>query len=209
MIDIVIADNQPLTHEGLKAMLSGIIDIRVTGTARSTAELEGMVTRLKPQVIIIDPNHSHHFSIHDIKRITSGPASAQILVLTNRKPKSEILQILNSGVKNYVIKECSREELIYAIYTTAKGEQFYCKNTFETLFGNKLIPEKETDIPTLSVRETELIHLVAEGLTNKEIAEKLFLSIHTVKTHRKNIIKKLGFTFKNTAEFAAFIQSGN
>jgi DNA-binding CsgD family transcriptional regulator len=68
-----------------------------------------------------------------------------------------------------------------------------------------LLPEKDDTIPQLSSRETELIHLIAEDLTNKEIADKLFLSVHTIKTHRKNIIKKLGFSFKNTTKLAQLI----
>jgi len=89
-----------------------------------------------------------------------------------------------------------------------RANSFFCKNTFETLFGNKLIPE-QAEVSQLSPRELEIIRLIAEGMTNNEIAEKLYLSFHTVKTHRKNIIKKLGFSFKNTAEFASFIESNN
>lgn len=207
MIDILLADNQVLTREGLNAIISGMIDIQVIGLANSIPELEQMAGRLRPRVIVIDPNYQDHFSINDIKRLAAAFDFARILILTNRHPKAEIQQILNSGIKNYVFKECSGEELIQAIYATAGGKQFYCKHTFEVLFGSKLIPEKTSDIPALSQRETELVHLIAEGLTNNEIAEKLFLSVHTVKTHRKNIIKKLGFTFKNIADIAAVIQS--
>ena len=207
MINILIADNQALTHEGLKSLLSGILDIGIIGIAKSSAELERMTSSLQPQVIIIDPNYNRYLTPSDIESITARFEFARILVLTNRHPKNEIRQILNSGIKNYVFKECVREELIQAIYATANGKQFYCRHTFETLFGNKLIPEKTADIPELSPRETELVHLIAEGLTNNEIAAKLFLSVHTVKTHRKNIIKKLGFTFKNIADIAAVIQS--
>jgi len=207
MIDILLAVNQILTQEGIKAIVSGIIDMRVIGVVRSAFELEQLAGKLKPTVIIIDPNFHNRFSINDIKKISAGFGTSRVLVLTNRHPRNEIQQILNSGIKNYVFKECSREELIQAIYATAGGKQFYCRHTFETLFGNKLIPEKTTDIPALSPRETELVHLIADGLTNNEIAAKLFLSVHTVKTHRKNIIKKLGFTFKNIADIAAVLQS--
>jgi DNA-binding NarL/FixJ family response regulator len=205
VINILIADNQTLTREGISSMLSNIIDIQVVGNAKSSIELEQMIANLKPQVLIIDHNYNQRFTIQDIKNIYSRFAFTRILVLSNRQSKNEILKVINLGVKNYVSKECSREELVHAIYTASKGEQFFCKNTFETLFGSKLLPEKDDATPALSSRETEIIHLIAEGMTNKEIAEKLFLSIHTIKTHRKNIIKKLGFTFKNTAEFASLI----
>ena len=207
MINVLIADNQILTRKGIHSVLAEIIDIQIVGNAASPIELTQMIMRLKPHVVIIDPNYNHRFTINDVKYIHITFDSVRVLVLSNRQNKKSISEVINLGVKSYVFKECSREELVHAIYTTAKGEQFFCKNTFEVLFGNKLLPEKGDAIPLLSSRETEIVQLVAEGLANKEIAEKLFLSIHTVKSHRKNIIKKLGFTFKNISEFASLIQA--
>lgn len=205
MIDVLIADNQPLTREGIKATLANIVDINIIGTAAYLIELEQLLITRKPRVIILDPNYNHRFTIADIKNIKLKHSNSRILVLSNRQSREEIQTLIDLGIKNYVFKECSREELVHAIYSAAKGEQFFCKNTFQTLFGNKLLPEKDDNIPQLSSRETELIHLIAEGLTNKEIADKLFLSVHTIKTHRKNIIKKLGFSFKNTTELAQLL----
>lgn len=205
MIDILIADNQTLTREGLKATLANIVDINIIGTAAYPIELEQLLINCKPRVVILDPNYSQRFTAADIANIKLKHDSIRVLVLSNRQSREEIQTLINLGIKNYVFKECSREELVHAIYSAAKGEQFFCKNTFETLFGNKLLPEREDNSPQLSARETELIHLIAEGLTNKEIAERLFLSVHTIKTHRKNIIKKLGFSFKNTTEVAQLL----
>lgn len=206
MIDVLIADNQTLTREGIKATLTNIVDINIIGSAAYSIELEQLIIKHQPKVVILDPNYSQRFTVDDIKKIRLKHGTVRILVLSNRQNRESIQELIDLGIKNYVFKECSREELVHAIYSAAKGEQFFCKNTFETLFGNKLLPEKDDTLPQLSSRETELIHLIAEGLTNKEIAEKLFLSVHTIKTHRKNIIKKLGFTFKNTAELSLLLQ---
>ncbi|HEY4323919.1 MAG TPA: response regulator transcription factor [Mucilaginibacter sp.] len=206
MVDIIVADPQILTREGVKSILSGIVDINIAGTPSHPMELEQMIADLKPKVILIDPFYNNRFTLTDIRNILRRFNWTHILVLSNRQSKNKISEVLNLGIKNFVFKECSREELVNSVYTTANGQQFFCKNTFEILFGNKLLPDKDESLPQLSLRETELIRLITEGLTNKEIAEKLFLSIHTVKTHRKNIIKKLGFTFKNTAELASLIQ---
>jgi DNA-binding NarL/FixJ family response regulator len=205
LIDVLIADNQPLTREGVKATLANIVDINIIGTVAYSIELEQLLITRKPRVIILDPNYNQRFTAADIKNIKLKHSNTRVLVLSNRQSREEIQTLIDLGIKNYVFKECSREELVHAIYSAAKGEQFFCKNTFQTLFGNKLLPEKDDNIPQLSSRETELIHLIAEGLTNKEIADKLFLSVHTIKTHRKNIIKKLGFSFKNTTELAQLI----
>jgi DNA-binding NarL/FixJ family response regulator len=193
-----------LTREGINAILSGIIDINVVGNAGAVIELEQMISRHQPQVLIIDYNYNNRFTIRDIKYIKARFDSIRILVLSNRQNRNKVVEVIDLGIKNYVFKECSREELVNAIYTTAKGEQFFCKNTFETLFGNKLLPERDDPASALSLRETEIIQLISAGMANKEIAEKLFLSIHTVKTHRKNIIKKLGFTFKNAADLVQY-----
>ena len=204
MIDVLIADSQILTREGIKSMLSDIIDIRIIGSAKSSGEMEQLIVELKPQVIIIDHDYNNRFTIKDIQNVYSNHSYTRILVLSNRAAKNKVLDIIDLGIKNYVFKECSREELVTAVYKTANDEQFFCKNTFETLFGSKLLPEREEPVNALSSRETEIVQLIAAGMTNKEIAEKLFLSIHTIKTHRKNIIKKIGFTFKNAADLMIY-----
>lgn len=206
MIDIVLADNQVLTREGLKTALSDIIDISIVGYPANGLELQQMIGEFRPRVVLIDPDHDSRFTPQDIAIIYSQYDFVKVLVLTNQKNRDEIGSLLEMGVKNYVSKACSKEELVSAIYATAKNEQFFCKQTFEALFGGKLIAQKGDLIPRLSPREKELVYLIADGLTNNEIAEKLFLSVHTIKTHRKNIIKKLGFTFKNVAELALLLK---
>jgi DNA-binding NarL/FixJ family response regulator len=202
MINVLIADSQLLTREGIAFILSGMTDIHIIKKIANRAELEQMIVAYKPDVIIVD-----HLDIAEVKRIGVRFDFAHMLVLSNKQQKSEILELIGLGIKTQVSKDCSRQELIHAVYAAAKGKQFFCESILNTLFGNKIRGKSIDDIPLLSSRETEIIHLIAEGRTNKEIAEKLFLSIHTIKTHRKNIIKKLGFTFKNTAEFASLIQS--
>lgn len=195
MINVLIADNQLLTREGVASILTGISDISISGQVNNRADLAQMIIAYRPDVIIID-----HLNSSELKKINNHHDLSRVLVLSNKKQKGEILETLGLGIKNYISKECTRQELVHAIYATAQGKQFFCENTLQVLFGNKITGKNIDDTPLLSQRETEIVNLVTEGLTNKEIAEKLFLSIHTVKTHRKNIIKKLGFTFKNATE---------
>ncbi len=205
MINLLIADNQPLTREGVITVLSALKDIHIAGIANDLVELEAKITELKPKVVIIDHHYGDSFSIAAIKSIHTQFDFVQILILSNRLNKNEILDLIDHGIKNYVCKDCEPQELINAVYAAAQGVEFYCKSTTDLLFGEATIPKAEFDTLGLSIRETEIIHLIAEGLANKEIAERLFLSIHTVKTHRKNIIKKLGFTFKNATELISVI----
>lgn len=204
MLNILICDNQLLTSEGLTSILSATDGIHIAGKAKNTTELGQLIDKAKPAVIIIDPYLGDSFSTDDIKNIQKEYALANILVLSDKQDREEILELIKQGVRHYVSKKCTREEIVLAVYATSKGEQFYCKNTLHILFENQL-PDKDNDaITSLSVRESEIIQLISAGMTNKEIAEKLFLSIHTIKTHRKNIIKKLGFTFKNAADLMLY-----
>ncbi len=200
MLNLLISDNQELTREGIIAVLSAVDGFKVVGQVANAAELDDMILHYQPDVIVIN-----HFSIDELKGVGARFDFAHMLVLSNNPQKGEVREVTNLGIKNFVSKECSRDELIMAVRSAAKGKQFFCGTILNEL-GDQQTQNKTIDlISQLSPREVELIHLVAEGLTNKEIAERLFLSIHTVKTHRKNIIKKLGFTFKNAADLISVI----
>jgi two-component system NarL family response regulator len=201
-ITLLIADNQILTREGLISVLTALTDINIIGIATTAAELEDMISRFKPDVIIMD----YHFTIPDKKDGNHLFYPSHTVLLSNSTDKDEIQQIIKDGAKVYLSKNCSSDELIKAVHAAAKGLDFFCAHTIQKLLEGTLAVEKTDEIPQHSSLEIEIIHLIAEGITNKEIAEKLFLSIHTIKTHRKNIIKKLGFSFKNTTELSSLIK---
>ena len=101
---------------------------------------------------------------------------------------------METGISGFVTKECSQQEIVAAIYATAKGEKFFCNKVLELILDKHLQKEeKDKCLPTdLSVREVEVVQLTASGLNARQVAEKLNLSHHTVYTHRKNVMKKLG-----------------
>lgn len=203
MITVLIADNQALTREGIIALLSPVKNISVVGCADTPGDLQKQINKYRPGVVVMD----RYFGTGEIVNLAEQFSSAHVLILSNSRQRDEIKALIDHGIKNYVSKACTSEELIEAIYATAKGQDFICDKTRDILFGDDLPADKVEEMPQLSAREAEIVHLIAEGLANKEIAERLFLSIHTIKTHRKNIIKKLGFTFKNAAELATISQS--
>ena len=209
MVSVLIADNQTLTREGLVNILAATKDIRIVGQATTSAGLTRMVTALKPDVILVDTHYDDQFTIENLKITQEQSALNKILALSNKHSRHELLKDINHGIRNHLSKECSPEEIISAVYATAKGEKFLCTKTLELLLDNQSPLDQTNETPSLSVRETEIINLVAEGKTNKEIAEKLFLSIHTIRTHRKNIIKKMGFTFKNASDLVLMLGSLN
>jgi DNA-binding NarL/FixJ family response regulator len=209
MVSVLVADNQTLTREGLVNILSTTTDIHVAGQATTSLELTQLATALNPDVILVDTHYDDQFTIDTLKTTQKQSALTKILILSNRHSRPEVLKAVNYGIRNHVSKDCSPEELIKAIYATAKGDKFFCTKTVELLVDNPLPLNQGEETPSLSARETEIVSLIADGKTNKEIAEKLFLSIHTIKTHRKNIIKKMGFTFKNASELVLILSPFN
>jgi two-component system NarL family response regulator len=124
--------------------------------------------------------------------------------LSNSLNRNEVSDLVEHGITNHLFKECSHNDLIRAVYATAKGEQLLNEDAIQPDLIDQLNINDGIKA-SLSSREAEIVKLIARGCTNKQIAEKLYLSIHTIKTHRKNIIKKLGFTFKNASELILLI----
>lgn len=205
MIDVVIADNQLLTREGIGAVLAPLKDVHVLGYAPTPALLDQMIRQSEPKVVIIDHDFDDDFTVDDIKNINARFNFTNVLVLSNNPNRGSIIDLIEHGIKNHVSKYCQKDDLIKAVYATAKGVEYFCESISNVLFGDKQALLTSENTPPLSSRETEIIHLIAKGLTNKDIADKLYLSVHTIKTHRKNIIRKLGFTFKNAAELVMLI----
>ncbi|WP_158275206.1 response regulator transcription factor [Pedobacter sp. HMWF019] len=204
MINILIADNQPLTQQGIITFLTDVNSIHIVGKC-GPEDLEAYLSHVQPQLIIISHEPEPNSNLTAIKKVKEKYKSLCILVLSNNVHKHEIMQVIDQGINNYISKGCSRDEFLEAVFATANGEKYYCKKILNILFGPDPIADKAEAVRMLSLREKEIIELIATGMGNKDIAEKLFLSIHTVKTHRKNIIKKLGFTFKHASELILII----
>lgn len=204
-ITVFLADNQYLTLEGLRSLVSSNSDFSVVGEAHNSRQLIEKAPALQPDVIIMDYT-GEDFSLNEVGHALTLMPLTKILALTGAQKKSTMLSALSAGIKSYVLKDCSREEIINAIYATAKGEKFFCGKVLDVLANENLSVTKESSAScqalNISDRELEIIRLIAEGYSNKEIADKLFLSLHTVNTHRKNIMNKLGVN--NTAGIVIF-----
>jgi DNA-binding NarL/FixJ family response regulator len=127
-----------------------------------------------------------------------------MLAITDFQSNAVISKALNTGVTSHLLKDCDQAEIVEAIYKTALGQQFMCGKIVSAVLEEKPVQLAEYNCEGLNIseREMEIIKLIAEGLSNKEVADKLFLSAHTVTTHRKNIMNKLGVN--NTAGLVLF-----
>jgi DNA-binding NarL/FixJ family response regulator len=192
-VHIVVADAQFLARAGLKYLFADHPLIKVVGEATDLEELEAVVTAQHPQIVMLDYNNSDVFQIDDIAKLHAQHPGLRVLVVTDDHDKAHIHQVLHNGVNCILTKNCSPEEIVSAVLATAKGERFFCDKVLQLILEKPEAPKDAEDcFPTrLSTREIEIVRLVAQGIQTKDIAERLCLSMHTVYTHRKNILKKL------------------
>lgn len=203
--DILIADAHPLTREGIKSWLNKRVDLNVVGEVHDSKELFHKLASLKPNIVILDYDVTPHFSIDDVRKIKVNFPGLRILIISNNQKRNDILKILDSNVNGYLLKECDEEEVLGAVYAAVKGEKYFCGKVLNTIMEKVIYdctPENDFELASLSARELEIIQYIAEGKTTKAISEILFLSFHTVGTHRKNIFKKL--KIKNSSELILY-----
>ncbi|MBL7887995.1 MAG: response regulator transcription factor [Bacteroidia bacterium] len=203
-IKVTIADSNFLSRKGLAVLLAESTDFSLVAEALSTSDLVNQSKFYQPDLIVID-YESANFSIEGLVQVVKKYPNTPLLAITEFKSNALIAKALNAGVKSHLLKDCDHDEIVEAIYKTAKGEQFMCGKIVSAVLDEKgpaAIASYNCDGINISEREMEIIKCIAEGLSNKEVADKLFLSTHTVTTHRKNIMAKLGVN--NTAGLVLF-----
>lgn len=202
MVNVIIADSNELIREGLKAIISREKGMKLLAECSDREHLLSAITRQQPHVVVIDFS-SPGFSVDVILETKRVYPDVQIVAITFTPTGQAIISAMKAGITAYIKKDCDVAEIVDSIYESAKGNKFFCGTILETI-KNESIDINKAEFRSLicapvaiTERELEIITLIAEGFTNAEIAEKLFLSTHTVNTHRKNIMSKLGVT--NTA----------
>lgn len=211
-MNVILADSNELVRIGLRTLLSTEKNIQIVGEANNNIELTALTKAFDVQIVILDYT-SRGFSIEVIPQILYKKPGIKILAITPEQSAQTLVNALKSGVKSYVKKDCDSQEIIDCIRETEAGNRFFCGQILKTIRDaeidvNDIDFESFTcDSVSLSERETEIITLIAEGLTNIMIADTLCLSNHTINTHRKNIMAKLGV--KNTAGIVMYAVKTN
>lgn len=199
---VVIADNNDLIRAGLKSIISAEISISELVEVSNKKELYDAVSKLKRAMVLIDYT-TNDFGIEVIPYVLQKNRHIKFIAITPEQSATTLVDAFRSGIKSYIKKDCDIQEIKDAIRETSIGNRFFCGKILETIQKSNIdVNDLQLDIFTcdavgISERENEIIVLIAEGNTNEEIADLLFLSKHTVNTHRKNIMAKLGV--KNTA----------
>ena len=203
MIKILLADSQVLTAAGLISILSEKADLLISGEVTTSSHLEELMNRHLPDLLIVDYNLPGYISPGVLAGLRIDFPQTNVLVVSSDNDKASILRVLQSGVLGYLTKECSREEILMAVYAVARGEKFFCHKILNIIMEKHFNPAPvEVLSGILTVRETEILKLLASGYSTQKVADELYLSPHTVHTHRKSIIKKLNI--KSPTEFVIY-----
>ena len=190
---VLIADIQCLTAKGLEQLINQRNDLQLISRAASREQLFDALTSTNPDLLIFDYNAPGTFHVNDIRQIKELNGQVNILVISGDDNKDNILTSIKLGTLSFLTKNCSEKEILDTIYATAKGDKFYCKKVMDIILEKQFgdLEVKDCEAEKLTGRETEIVRMTVEGMTAKQIAEKLYLSHHTVNTHRKRIMKKL------------------
>jgi two-component system response regulator NreC len=186
-VTIVIADDHTVVRRALRLLLEEEQGFKVVAEAEDAEAAVRYVRGHKPTVLILDLNMPGQPSLEAIPEIRDASPETRIVVLTMQKEPGFARQALQLGVLGYVLKEAADDELVQAVRSAATGETY-----LQPALGARLAAEPDAAKRDLSERETDVLRLIALGHTNAEIAEKLFISVRTVETHRAHIQQKLG-----------------
>ncbi len=188
---VIIADSQFLVVEALTSLISADNDFLLSGVAGTRNDLLRLLQITGAELLITDFSNIDFDGLDDLKNIKLKNPQLSILILTNAISKQEFADLSRLGIKNIIYKTADKDEIFSAIEATLKSRKFYSDeilDLFLDLGDNKSVPD---DPKTLTPSEIEIVRLIADGLTTKEIASKRNISYHTVNTHRKNIFRKV------------------
>ncbi len=206
MIRVLICDDQDVVREGLRAILSTVPDIEVTGLAGDGLEALESVERDPPDVVLMDLNMPGMNGIQATRRIHEKFPAVHILALTTYDADEWVFDAIRAGASGYLLKGTPRTELIKAIEGTAAGRTFVDPSVAGKLFthvAGTTVVHDSTIAEALSAREREILQLLANGQSNTEIAARLFLSEGTVRNYVSGIFSKLGVTDRTQAAVIA------
>ncbi|MEI6680372.1 MAG: response regulator transcription factor [Mariniphaga sp.] len=188
---IVIADTQFLVVEALRCLITADQRYLLTGIATTQNNLHHLLTKSHNDLLITDIANINYNDIDDLKSIRVKYPKMSILIIANTISKFEISELTKMGIKNIIYKMSGKEEVLNAIESSLKGKKYYSDEILDLLIdlGENRSPAE--DSKTLTPSEIEIVKLIADGLTTKEIASRKNISHHTVNTHRKNIFRKV------------------
>jgi DNA-binding NarL/FixJ family response regulator len=206
MIRIVLADDHQIVRQGLRALLSAEADFSVVGEASTGIEAVQLVERLRPDILVSDMMMPELNGMEVTRQCVKRSPDTRVIILSMHSNEAYVLKALQNGASGYVLKDSSVDELVQAVRDILTGERYLSPPISERMIDTYVQKTKDTTLDdpyeTLTNREREIFHLVAEGYSSTEIANRLSISSRTVETHRANIMRKLNL--RNQAEIIRY-----
>lgn len=212
-IRIHLADDHQILIDGISTLLQTIPHYEVVGFSLNGTTIYDDVTNNKSDILVLDINMPEKDGIEVIKEFSEKGFPCKVIILSSYDDLKLIKEIMKLGASGYLTKQCAGENIVEAIEAISRGEEYFCKSVREKIFNsltknNPKLNKSELDTNSiLTGREIEIITLISLEYSGKEISEQLFISVNTVETHRKNIMKKLDA--KNTISLVKYALKNN
>lgn len=196
-IRIHLADDHQILIDGIRTLLHTIPVFEVVGFSLNGSSIFNEVTDNKSDILILDINMPEKDGIEVIKEFSEKGFPCKVIILSSHDDLRIIKEVMKLGTSGYLTKKCAGDNIVEAIQTVSRGEEYFCKSVREKIFSTvtkdnpKLNRQESNPNSILTERELEIITLISLEYSGKEISDRLFISTNTVETHRKNIMKKL------------------
>jgi len=191
-VKIILVDDHDILMDGIESILKGDPYCQVVGKASSAEIAEHLIQQLRPDLVLTDISLGEVSGLELTKRIKAQFPALQVMILTMHDSVQQISSLLEAGAKGYLLKSIKQDELFLAIRTVMADQQYIQQSLIESYTRARQQLQKAEKQSVLTPREIEIIRLIAKEHTTAEISRQLFLSEHTVETHRKNITRKTG-----------------
>jgi DNA-binding NarL/FixJ family response regulator len=191
MKNFLIADSENLHIIGLRYTLKKFVKTASLTVVNSKDELLNHLEKHKVEYLIIDPNNIFLFYENDFRQLRINYPNCKIIILSHFTNKQTVSSFLQDNIDGFIYKDCQEQTIFDALYKIENGERYLCPKTLNSLLNVLVLPPADAN-QKLTFREHEILKQIAQGNDGKSIASQLFISIHTFRTHRKNIMKKTG-----------------
>jgi DNA-binding NarL/FixJ family response regulator len=206
---IFIVDDHQLVRDGIKALLEGEQNLEVVGEAADGISFYAQLETAKPDVILMDISLPGASGVEITAKLTESDPEIRVIILSMYTQDDFVLKALKAGAMGYLPKNTTREEMIAAIHSVVNGEEYLSEQISKVLLKSLIRkaqqdPEEvREDKSQITARESEILRLLAEGLSNQDIADRLFISVRTVESHKNHIMQKLGI--KSNIELVKYL----